>query len=741
MKRATLFTVLLASGALLLGTPARAQQPSAAEENTDFQTGDLVLNVASRPDVESSKFQEYRDVVKGVSMPEFRLFGRDKKLRFDLRGQNVKQLDERYTGTFRTDWFAVAADYNSIVHRIGNNGRTFLSQQALGEWRMSDTLQAAIQNAWEATPTASRVFTTFVQPLFQPSVDAGTTVDVKVVRERTSVVADLARNQAYSFKLNYDREQRHGSGGLSSNYLSYVTETPQVTEYLTQDAGIAAAYDKPWGNLRGALHYNWYRDQVKSLVFDSPFRATDALAATVGTGTAATAVGGPSFGRMVNPPDNQATSGTFGTTIRLAKNTRVTGDFSMSRMTQNDQLFPYITNTAVVTPLNVSSASSLPTQSLNGKVDSTGVVLALTSKPVEGLQLALRFRRYDLDNKTPRITFPGTGSWDRTFSSTARITVPYGYTSDRIDGTVGYDLKLVTIEGGVRRTTIDRTYREVEQTTENAASVAVVMHLMDNAANLRAMYEKANRDYSGLEITRSEDASFVTPPAGLSSNALNRDGSLRFDLSRRSSDRTGIVFDVSPVPMTTVAFTYLRNKDTYKETSYGLQDSSYDTYTGEVSVSPGEQWNVTGYYSREKNGSRQVNNGTSNFPTIDDFIIRLSDDVDTAGASALFTVVPNRATLNLASRYQNLKGTAGFTTNPGSTYQLARASMGGVQNIPNADNAKITRLDASVDCTLTRKVMLTLGTWYEKYVFSDVDSLGLQNIYPGSFFLALNDGS
>lgn len=740
MKRASRLTVLLASGALLLGTAAYAQEP-ASQENTDFTTGGVSIAVAGRPDVESSKFQEYRDVVKGVSMPEFRLFGRDKKLRFDLRGQNVQQLDERYTGVFETDWFGVSADYNSIVHRIGNNGRTFLTEVSPGEWRMSDTLQAAIQNIWESTPTANRIFTTFVQPLFQPSIDAGTTVDVKVVRERTAVKVDFARNQPYTFTLNYDREQRHGSGGLSSNYLSYVTETPQVTEYLTQDAGLAGALDKPWGNIRGALHYNWYRDQAKSLIFDSPFRVTDALTATVGSGTAATSVGGPAFGRMINAPDNQATSGTFGTTIKLAKNTRITGDVSMSRMTQNDQLFPYITNTAVVTPFAASSTSTLPTQSLNGKIDSTGIVLAMTSKPVDPLRFAVRFRRYDLDNQTPRITFPGIGSWDRSIGTTARITVPYGYTNDRFDATVGYDLKFVTLEGGVRRTTIDRTFREVEQTAENAGTVAVVMHLMENSANLRASYEKASRDYSGLEIERSEDASLVVLPTGLSSNALNRDGSLRFDISKRASDRTGIVFDISPVPMTTFAFTYMRNSDTYKETKYGLQDGKYDTYTGEVSVSPGEAWTVTGYYSREKNGSHQVNNGTSNFPTVDDFIIGLTDDVDTAGVTTMFTVVPEKVALNLSGRYQNLEGKAAFTTNPGSTYQLARASMSGVQDIPNADNAKITRLDASVDCNVSQKVTLTFGTWYEDYKYSDVDSLGLRNIYPGAFFLALNDGS
>jgi hypothetical protein len=61
----------------------------------------------------------------------------------------------------------------------------------------------------------------------------------------------------------------------------------------------------------------------------------------------------------------------------------------------------------------------------------------------------------------------------------------------------------------------------------------------------------------------------------------------------------------------------------------------------------------------------------------------------------MFKLVPNKATLNVSGRYQNLVGTAAFTTQPNSTYQLARASVGGVQNIPNADNAKLARFDAS----------------------------------------------
>ena len=42
-------------------------------------------------------------------------------------------------------------------------------------------------------------------------------------------------------------------------------------------------------------------------------------------------------------------------------------------------------------------------------------------------------------------------------TSNPRITVPYSFTNTRVDATAGYDLKVVTIEGGLRHTAIDRT--------------------------------------------------------------------------------------------------------------------------------------------------------------------------------------------------------------------------------------------------------------------------------------------
>ena len=78
--------VILFSTIVWLAAPASAQTdqsagtaPSSAAQDkdkdkdqsaapgTDFETGELNFQVSARPDVASSKFQEYRDVVNGVS--------------------------------------------------------------------------------------------------------------------------------------------------------------------------------------------------------------------------------------------------------------------------------------------------------------------------------------------------------------------------------------------------------------------------------------------------------------------------------------------------------------------------------------------------------------------------------------------------------------------------------------------------------------------------------------------------
>jgi len=757
MKRAILLIVLLASGVLFTSVQASAQSgPSATPTAPEAQASEA--STSSAPDflagganiqvqtyggsTESSKFNEYRDIPKGVTLPAFRLFGVQQGVTFDLRGENARQLDERYIASLSGGWFGVTADYNAIIHNLGNGGRTMLSEQSPGVWRMSDALQLAFQNNFESTPTASRNFITYITPLFAPSIAEGNVVDISVQRLRSNIGVDLAKNKPFSAKVSYTREQRHGSGGLSGNNINYVVETPSVTEYLTEDYGFNAAVSQAWGSVRGAFHYNTFTDQVSALRFDNPLRASDLLAGNVTLPGGVASVGGATSGLVVMPPDNSAYTGAFGTTIKLPAHTRITADVTLGRMLQNAQLFPFATSTAIVSPVVASSTASLPVQSLNGEIATTSLVFGLTSRPVTPLQINVRYRSYNADNQTARVTVEGFSPRDYDWLTEGRITAPYSNKNARLDLTAGYTAGLVTIEGGFRQTKIDRTYRETGQTTENAGSIAAILHISE-AADIRAVYEKASRDYSDLKpiLFRDEQTWVHNPRAGDPPNVLQRDGNLRYDQSQRDSDRVGFDLDLSAGSATTFTVSYLRNYNTYKGTVHGLQDDKYDTVTGEVSITPSERVNLFAYYSYEKNGNNMVSSGNSPFLPVNDYNMLSEDKADSVGLGTTFQVVPDKVTINLSGRYQKVDGNIHFDVDPASANALGRVAYGGVKDPTDVDDTKITRVDASLDYALAPAWTVTAGTWYEDYTISDYMTTGLQNLYPGAFFIAANSGS
>ena len=92
MKRITLVTVLLACGFLAAGTPIYAQTAAPVTPENWF-TGKAAQRLLGRDYDDSAKFEEYRVVPKGVSMPVFSLAGSHDGIDYALTGQNIRQLD------------------------------------------------------------------------------------------------------------------------------------------------------------------------------------------------------------------------------------------------------------------------------------------------------------------------------------------------------------------------------------------------------------------------------------------------------------------------------------------------------------------------------------------------------------------------------------------------------------------------------------------------------------------------
>jgi len=764
MKR-TLSIVSIAALAAL--TPAL---PTVAE---DFHEGEFNLGVnQTDSDTLSSKFLEYRDIPSGAVAPYFRFLGQKGSFRYDFSGGSVQQKDQRYRLRLGNETLRVEGVYDKIPHRFGNGGRTLLEETQEGVWQLSDTFQNTFQTTLAGVPRPSINFA-FLNNLVSPSVVAANTVDLRLERERGNLAVRLTPDKPVDIRVSYFRERRVGDRAASGTAFGFsnVVELPETLHYLTQDVGADAQYEGTWGVVRAGLHFNWFNNRIETFSWDNPFRVSDATDASAYTAPGAGSINGPSRAVMALPPDNQAWVGTVGGTFKVhsPSRTRLAVDASYGDWTQNKTPFIAYTTNRAITPTSIPSApfvatdpANLPARALDGKFKRTSLAASLSSKPVDKVTVNLRYRVYDTTNDTGRIAFPGYVRFDSVWEDIARISVPYDYRNQRFDGTVGYDFGPVGVEGGYRHTKFDRSFRETEHTSENALVAAANLR-QGGWFLLRGSFETGSRDYKGLEIELSEEASFqevgvpanlLAVPAEAHNAALQsvydsfgcgaRPCNIRFDQAKKDFDRFGATVQLTPGSgNASLSVAYFRTKDDYSETRYGLTKAQYDTVSVDADWSPVSRASLYAFYSYEKivdaQRGRQSGATVSSNP-LDDWTSDVKDKVSSIGGGAKLTLKPDKWYFDLFGRYQKVNGNNDVFAAPGGAPANARIAFGGVQDVPLYDDTKLLTLNAELKYDLTKAWAFALGGWFEDYEIRDANSAGLLNYVPGSFFLAANDG-
>jgi hypothetical protein len=148
-------TALSAATLLLAALPVAAQEPAepaaASVEETSasasepqgftFTIDPIVFGILETTvDTDSAKWEEYRDMSSGFSIPLLNIEGRSADDRFlTFRGENVRYKDARYNfGYGVLDRWGLTVDYNKIPHRFGNNGRMLWTQTSPGVYQIAD---------------------------------------------------------------------------------------------------------------------------------------------------------------------------------------------------------------------------------------------------------------------------------------------------------------------------------------------------------------------------------------------------------------------------------------------------------------------------------------------------------------------------------------------------------------------------------------------------------------------------
>jgi len=728
MKRITIVTLALACSFLASSVPAAAQGTPAAP--TNWFDGTATLQLLGRDEISSSKFEEYRVVPKGVSMPVFNLAGSHDGNRFALWGENISQLDQRYRGLAMTGWGGLKFDYNQIPHNMGNNGKTIFTETARGVWSISPYQRQVLQNANDTQLPAATRTTLFYDALLAPAFAAANSIDLTSQRNRGEVEFGVGGNLPIDLAVTYLREARSGyrtdSGGNVRAQINPAYEVPEPLSDITQDFGIRAAWNFKAGNVHAGLHRNLYDNNAETLIVDNPFQAYDApFTATSG---------GPSNARFINAPDNEATTSNGGFLLKFKGQTRIGGDVSMARWTQNAAFYPYTLNTMVLTPsgARADSLSTLPQPSFNGKIDATTLNFTFVSRPAKGLGLRASYRSYDLVNKTKRFVITGdTSVSDREWTvATPSADAPYGHVTanvydtktTRLTGSVSYDIGALTLEGQARAGSITRTSREAATGDETGYAVTALFRTSD-WLNLRATYDDATRTAEGHTIY-----------------------GFQMDEAERDTTQTGIHVDIMPTSNLDLTFAYFRRDVQYPNrpdriavtagapapgaspipgTPSGLLEAKFDSYTGEVSFNPSERAELSAYYTYEKDATTNQWSTTTGVALNNLLNLAGTDTTNTFGANVVLQLVPDKWSATFNAMRQKVDGLMDITAREaGSFYTPGRTTLipsgqGGAADIDDWDDTKLTTVVAQIDYLVASKWTISAGYWYEKYDFRD----------------------
>jgi hypothetical protein len=752
MKKALKAQALLTAAVFAAATFTMAQEETASKSG-----GQVSVSVLGRDNVASSKFTEYREVPKGVSIPFFNLYSTGKKLDFSLFGYNVRQSDQRYTGFLKASAMDVHFDYNQIPHNMGNDARTIQSELSQGVWGMSDSLQQTIGTTVNATPAAGRT-TAFYDTLLGPTFAAANQLDVSSTRKRGTATFDFAKKLPFDLSLTYMRELKSGyrgeDGGGVYSAVSSVIEIPSPLDEVTQDIKLRAAKNFKKGNIHASFARNLYNNRAETLTVDNPFQWFDQTFVA----TPAPAVGGAARARWINAPDNEASTGNLGFLFKFAKQTRVGGEVSMGRWTQNASFYPYTINSALRTPSGApaDSLATLQRPSFDGKIDTTTMNLTFSSRPVDNLALRANFRSYDLSNKTNRFVITGdvAATPDRDWNVVApSADAPYGHaTANHYDhkttkftASAAYDFGDLTVEAQGRAGRIERTSREALKGDDNGYAISALYHANDRIS-FRGTYDDSKRTAEGHTVYgfQSDEAERKTKRTGLDVEfSLPKGVDLSFGYYLRDVEYSN---RPNRVPVTSGAPT--PGGQAFPGTPSGLLDAKYDSYTAEIAYAPNEKVELGAYYTYEKDRTTNQWSTTTGLNLNNLLNYKGTDETDTFGFNAMFQLKPEVWTLSLNAMRQKVDGLMDITAREaGSFYTPGRtgvipAGTGGAADINDWDDTALTTMTAQLDYNVTEAWKISAGYWYEKYEFKDAYQAG-NLLMPQAIILVLksNDGN
>jgi hypothetical protein len=583
--------VMLVGAALTVGSPRAADTPP----DTDWEI-EVGGELASVDEDRDSKFQEFRDVPQGAVIDRFHLSWLPASGPWHVRldSTSALRLDERYVLTFgRSGRIRVTTSWDQGPQFLSRDS-TWLLAGSPGDFTLANDFRQVIEDAALGGTVDSLmpdVLATSARPL-----------DLRTRRDLARTVIGIDIGRGWDLEVTAAREKREGLARLGTGtYIRSGTagsfdrerftirglEMPEPVDTRATDVGLATSYRRGRGFFTLGWQGSRFSNEIDALGWDNPFEAAPSVASSSDRGRAAQ-------NALDLWPDNtwerQFASGGFG----LRGRTRVTATAARAAFRQNDGFLAFTRNEALFFPgpdgmlgtgddVAGTDPSLLPATDLDGEVRTTRYDVRITSRPIDALSLRGTYRRYDYDDRSPVLFFPGYAAFGesdfrrgigQTFAgSPALFNDVGGYT--RSVWTAGGAYRFtrgVTLDLEYASTTWDYDRRQVERTQEDAYTVKLRIQPADWLA-ARLSWIDASRDFEGAYAGGFETS-----------------GVRAYDVWDRQRTRYGIDADFLPGDRWSFGVAFARWEDEYPGSvgavtsfPYGLLRSESDTLAGYLS--------------------------------------------------------------------------------------------------------------------------------------------------------------
>ncbi|MBI4501586.1 MAG: MtrB/PioB family outer membrane beta-barrel protein [Gemmatimonadetes bacterium] len=607
--------------------------------------GRAFLGTSNKPgDRAWARFGEYTNMYDGGYLPNAHLrFNSADKIFAEVRAFDIGRSDQQFSFTaYQPNKFTFDVSWNQTPHLYSTTSQLYGGDAQIGTFGLPavrPTTDPTIYNSnspYLVNPVANRW-------------DAG------------RVALKVSPKDGWDVRAEYNRTKKQGNrpmgmsmGSPGSNYREILEPIDQITQSfkISQSIGGKSRYQLLMG-----YDLSIFSNAVDGVMADNPQAVT---------GTA------PTAGHSALAPENLAHMFNLtGTAAQLPLKTRLVGTVAYSLWKQDQAFLPYTMNPLLLSgglPLNDVAQLPADARSLEGDQRTLNLQLAATSRPVKGVNVSAKYRRYKTMDETPMKEFPLEVVSDRSIANAPagtffeRETHPYGRQLGRFDVGLHPTGSPVSFKLGWNWERWNRTEtREAPITNEHQPRAAMDLEVTQYAV-LRTSFSRSWRRYSEY-----------TPVMTVENPALRR-----FDQSDRDQNRLDVVSQITPPGPLGFTLTYNLAKNNYQvgqnpNPVYGVSDDQNWGIGGDVSYALTDRGSLFAGYQRERvtwiqrSRFRQAASGTNPIPQLDntsyDWVSNTEDNIHTANAGLEITLVPDKLELGGLWVYTNAK-TQVSTTNP-----------------------------------------------------------------------------